>query len=191
VTGESPDFYEIGIDQSARHSGTTSAFVRAPNASPGGFASISQTIRVDAYRAKRVRLSAYVRAERVTDHAGLWMRVDGASYSLQFDNMTDRSIKGTSDWNEYEVVLDVPEESLSITFGILLKGGGQVWADDFKLEVVGLDVPSTGKLGFRERKQGEFTRLSEEERRYAEQITMTRAYNLRATPTNMGFESLN
>lgn len=28
-------------------------------------------------------------------------------------------------------------------------------------------------------------------RRHAEPITMTRAYNLRATPTNMGFESLN
>ncbi len=71
------------------------------------------------------------------------MRVDGPSATngntryLSFDNMQDRPIKGTTDWTERSVVLDVPQGSSSINFGILLSGGGQVWVDDFAFAAVG------------------------------------------------------
>ena len=58
--------------------------------------------------------------------------------------MQDRPIKGTSDWKRYEIVLDVPEQAQEIAFGLLLTGGGQVWMDDLKFEVVGKDVATTG-----------------------------------------------
>ncbi len=62
---------------------------------------------------------------------------------MQLDNMENRSIKGTTDWHKYEVVLDVPPESVNIAFGILLQGKGQAWLSDVQFEVVGLDVPVT------------------------------------------------
>ena len=75
------------------------------------------------------------------------MRVDGARKDemLAFDNMQDRAIKGTIDWKKYEIVLDVPENSEMVAFGLLLSGKGQVWMDDLQFEVVGKDVPTTGR----------------------------------------------
>ena len=81
------------------------------------------------------------------DWAGLWFRVDGPNngepQSLAFDNMQERPIKGTTDWTRYEIVLDVPEAAQRLAFGILLAGGGQVWMDDLKFEVVPTTVKTT------------------------------------------------
>src|SRR4029453_10374627 len=96
-----------------------------------------QQFAADDYRGKRVRMSAWVKAKDVDDWAALWMRVDGAKKSpLAFDNMGDRPIKGSADWKKYEIVLGVPEDAAQIAFGILMKGKGRVWGDDFKFEAV-------------------------------------------------------
>jgi hypothetical protein len=116
-------------------------------AAPGGSATLAQTVPFGAevYRGKRLRLSADVKAEAVADWAGLWLRVDGPSGTLGLDNMLGRPIRGTSDWTSYAIVLDVPRDSVGIAFGILLAGAGQVWLDDVRFEVVGPDVPTTGR----------------------------------------------
>jgi hypothetical protein len=76
------------------------------------------------------------------------MRVDAhkTSRPLSFDIMQDRSVKGTSDWNKYEIVLDVPEEAYKIAFGALLSGTGQIWFEKFSFEEVNKSVPVTGTL---------------------------------------------
>jgi hypothetical protein len=61
--------------------------------------------------------------------------------------MRDRPIKGTSGWKSYVVVLDVPADATSISFGILLDGPGEVWLNSVKLEVVGADTPTTAMRG--------------------------------------------
>jgi hypothetical protein len=70
--------------------------------------------------------------------------VDGTDKSgLAFDNMQKRAIKGTADWKQYEIVLDVPDNGVVIAFGVLLAGKGQVWVDDFKFETVDNKVSVT------------------------------------------------
>ena len=66
---------------------------------------------------------------------------------LAFDNMQDRPIKGTTDWQNYAVVLDVPEGATGIFFGVLVNGSGSVWMSNLKIEPVGTDVPTTSKMG--------------------------------------------
>jgi hypothetical protein len=110
-----------------------------------------QNVKADAFRGTRVRMSGWVRADSVADSAGLWMRVDGpdtrkTQHSLSFDNMENRPIKGTSDWTRYEIVLDVPPESVEIAFGILLADTGEVWLDDVQFVKVGNDVPTTNRI---------------------------------------------
>jgi hypothetical protein len=74
------------------------------------------------------------------------VRVDGKDKTgLAFDNMADRAIKGTADWKEFQVVLDVAADAEEIFFGFLLIGKGQAWVDDFKVSAVGKDVETTGK----------------------------------------------
>jgi hypothetical protein len=103
-----------------------------------------QSFKADLYRGKRLRMAAYVKAEQIQDWAGLWMRVDGnPKETLSFDNMQRRPIKGTTDWRKHEIVLDVPDNSDKIAFGIILEGEGQVWIDEVSFEIVGDDVSTT------------------------------------------------
>lgn len=63
---------------------------------------------------------------------------------VPFDNMSDRPIKGSTDWHSYEIVLDVPPDATSINFGVLLAGLGEVWMNSAKFEVVDTSAALTG-----------------------------------------------
>ena len=145
AAGSHPKEYEMSIDRGSAHSGKASAYLKSVVPRTSGFGTMMQTFRADAFRGKRVRMSGFVKSQDA-DGAGLWMRVDGAKSGdvLAFDNMDDRSIRGTTDWKKYEIVLDVPEESEVVAFGLLLAGRGKVWVDDLRFDVVGKEVPTTG-----------------------------------------------
>ena len=108
-----------------------------------------QSVRAEQYKGKRVRLSGLVKSQEVVSWAGLWMRVDQGKDMVAIDNMQDRAIKGTTGWQRYEVVLDVPQDSTGISFGILLDGAGEIWLSNTKFYVVETDVPVTGGPGDR------------------------------------------
>jgi hypothetical protein len=76
------------------------------------------------------------------------MRIDGEQgHRLSLDNMLNRPIKGTTDWRKYEIVLNVPLDSIALTFGVVLAGKGEVWADDLRIEVAGPDAPTSDVYG--------------------------------------------
>jgi hypothetical protein len=130
--------YELAVDSEQVHSGKGSGRVRyiGPRAEYG-FGTMTQCFSPVQFCGKRVRYSGYLRTEKVTDWAGMWMRVDGPrNVVLSFDNMQNRAIRGTTDWSQYEIQLDVPERAVCICLGFLLSGGGTVWGDDLKLEAV-------------------------------------------------------
>ncbi|MES2178275.1 MAG: hypothetical protein V4550_10450 [Gemmatimonadota bacterium] len=139
------DAYEIGIALSERHGGHSAGYLMggAKLATPE-VATLSQLIRVDDYRGKRLRLSAWVKGYGLVGPiAGLWMRVDGAGVVTAYDNMGTRPESGTTDWHEVSVVLDVPSNALGILIGAMLQGRGTLFIDDMKLESVGNSVSST------------------------------------------------
>ncbi len=63
-----------------------------------------------------------------------------------FDNMSNRPILGDTGWQQYALVVDVPEESTSMNFGLFLIGIGKMWLDEVKFEIVDNAVPLTGLL---------------------------------------------
>lgn len=141
--------YEIGLYRPDQHGGRTSAYIDGSPLFTSEVGYIAQLVRADDYLGKRVRLSAWVKGRGLEGPiAGLWMRVDGAGVVAGYDNMANRGEKGTTDWHQVSVVLDVPSDALGIVIGAMLQGGGDLNAgtlfiDDMKLEVVGRDVPST------------------------------------------------
>ncbi len=144
VVGPAPDRYNVQADTGEAHSGTRSASIRSSTEDEETFAGLAQTFRADAYRGKRLRLSAYLRSAGVELWAGMWMRVDGSRLSpLALDNMHNRPVSGSTPWTRYDVVLDISEEATQIAFGIMLAGKGQVWVDDFTFEVVGAETDTT------------------------------------------------
>jgi hypothetical protein len=147
LAGSDPAAYEMQRDTTVNRDGKASGRLASIKPSKG-FGTMMQSVDAGEYNGKRLRFRGYVKASKVNDWAGLWMRVDGASKpSLAFDNMQDRAIKGTKDWTRYDVVLDVPEEATGVFFGILLSGEGAVWLNDVSLEVVDASVPTTGMNG--------------------------------------------
>ena len=145
--GSHPSEYEMGLDPGAGPAQGAAAYVKGGER-PLGFATLMQSFKADAYRGKRLRFSAAVRADGVDQWAGLWMRVDGnTEQMLAFDNMQNRPITGTRDWETHAVVLDVPEQSCQIALGILLTGAGQVWMAEASVEPIGTDIPTTELRG--------------------------------------------
>lgn len=109
-----------------------------------GSMSVLQTISADEYRGKRMRFAARVRADNVRGWGGLFMRISSADARvLAFDDMSTRPLRGTIDWRDVQVILDVVPNASSISFGLRLsEGPGQVWAEALRFEEVAPDDPS-------------------------------------------------
>ena len=154
--------YELVRDADVKHGGTASGAIRS-TADTMGFGTFTQGVKAEKYRGKRVRLAGWIKADGVTGWSGLWMRVDGKDKTgLAFDNMSDRAVKDTSDWTQFQVVLDVPDAAEQVYFGCLLAGKGKVWVDDLTLDAVGNDVAATGKSLDGAPRQGEPAELPAE-----------------------------
>jgi hypothetical protein len=146
LAGSKPTEYETGVDTGQAYQGHASAILQSKRPSVDGFGTLMQSVNAEQYQGNTIRLSGLVKSEEVTRWAGLWMRVDKGTETLALDNMQNRPIKGTTGWQRYYVVLAVPKDATRIAFGILLDGPGEVWLNSAKFEVVGLDVPATGRL---------------------------------------------
>jgi hypothetical protein len=72
--GSQPKEYEMGLDRGVAHEGKASGSMRFKGDKPDGFGTLMQTFKADAYRGKRLRLSGYVKTDRVDQWAGLWIR---------------------------------------------------------------------------------------------------------------------
>ncbi|MFT6165897.1 MAG: hypothetical protein ACJAV5_000754 [Vicingaceae bacterium] len=145
LSGSNPSEYEIGVEQSAERNGKVAFLKSKTSKVKSGFGTIMQTFDADMYLDKKVKLTGFIKSNDVNGWAGMWMRVDDSKGSVSFDNMQDRSIKGTTEWKKYEIVLSVPKNSKTINYGVLLSGGGEVWMDNLSFEVVGDAEEKTGK----------------------------------------------
>lgn len=151
--GARPESYFAGVDSNETWGGMASAYVESLTPSvEGGFGGMMQSISAESYAGKRVRLSGWIKTSEANEGGGhLWMRIDGQERGqmLGFDNMDNRPVKGTNDWQEASVVLDVPAGSSSLNYGFFVSGGGKMWVNGQRIEVVGSDVPTTNMMANR------------------------------------------
>lgn len=98
------------------------------------FSTFTASIPMD-FAGSTLTLRGFLRTEDVKDWAGLWMREDGENNLLAFDNMQNRSVKGTTDWTEYTIRLPIEPTGRKLFFGAILSGEGKVWVDDLQLLV--------------------------------------------------------
>ena len=154
--------YEVGTDNTTSESGKACAYVISHNSTESEFGNLMQAIDAKNYLGKRLQLTAYIKSINVSR---VWMRIDGKNpeykQSLGFDNMGKRPITGTTDWKQYSIVLDVPDNSAAINYGFLIVGTGEFWVDNVKITEVNKTVPVTN-IAFQ--------------------------YSLPSTPVNLNFE---
>lgn len=147
LTGTRSAAYAAGMDYQVTREGQPSGFITATRPNADGLASVTQKQPAEPFRTKRIRFGAWVKVEDVSGWAALWMRIDGqARRVLAFDNMQDRPLAGTREWTWCEVVLDVPADATTISYGLLLHASGTAWVNGLVLEEVKPETPSTDLL---------------------------------------------
>ncbi|WP_193726017.1 helix-turn-helix domain-containing protein [Anaerosacchariphilus polymeriproducens] len=146
VTGTVPSEYNVEFDYIIFHKGTRSVRIKGEsiNINNEDYMTVMQQFKACTYIGKRIRFSAFIKTQEVDTWCGLWMRINDATANiLKLDNMQNRPVKGTNDWNYYSVVLDIPECSNIINIGILLNGKGTIWMDHVDIEIVDKSVETT------------------------------------------------
>ena len=145
LSGSNPEAFEVGTRTA--EDGDRIAFLKSVGDEPDGFGTLMQTIPADGHREQRIRMSGSIKSADVVNWAGMWMRIEGfGGEPLEFDNMGDRPITGSTDWQRYEIVLDIPGEAVTISFGVLLFGGGEIQLANLRFDEVGDSVPITGGM---------------------------------------------
>ncbi len=129
--------YLVSLDSISKKRGKYAAVIEYEKGE-SDFKALSLTLPHN-YEGSKITLSGYIKTENVTDgYAGLWMRIDP---SIAFDNMYQQGVKGTTDWQKYEITLNmIPDETKLIVVGGMLTGKGKMWLDDLKITIDGKDI---------------------------------------------------
>ncbi|MCF8356922.1 MAG: erythromycin esterase family protein, partial [Melioribacteraceae bacterium] len=126
--------FSIFVDSTVSFSGKRSLCIQRVGA--GNFGVVTSSFPIEEARGKTLKYSGYIKTENVTEgYAGLWWRVDGASGTLNFDNMSNRGAKGTTDWKKYSIEFRIDDKLTNIKFGVLLPGNGKAWFDNLSIEL--------------------------------------------------------
>src|SRR5262245_56224253 len=119
----------IFVDGRIVHGGRWSVRLERTANSAQGFSTITKAVPID-FDGTTLEWRGFLRSEDVSGFLGLWMREDGDSSPLAFDNMQQRQINGTTGWTAYSITLPIHPEARQLFFGVLVAGTGKVWADD-------------------------------------------------------------
>jgi RNA polymerase sigma factor (sigma-70 family) len=93
---------------------------------------------------KRIRITGWMKTSDVRNWAGVNMVVASiGGWVFAADLMMDRPLHGTTGWRQVEFVTDVPKESCIICLAPTLYGTGEMWCDDFQIDVVPADTHTT------------------------------------------------
>jgi len=117
------------------------AISRAPGKHYGEMAgSVGQRLDATAYRGKKIKLRAAVRAELAGAGNLSWLRLNVSKkvfgpQSAAFDSLDKYPIT-SAEWRIYEIIADVPQDADSISYGLVLVGDGKAWLDSVSVEVV-------------------------------------------------------
>lgn len=161
--GYNSDEYTTGFIEKTHPEQPQVGFIRSLQPNKQDFGTIMRTAGITQQKGKRIQLWSKLKTQDANS-AGAWFRVNGKKRTLAFDNMSERRIEGTQDWVEVSLVLDIPEDATSVSYGILLEGEGKVWFQEPKFRVVDLTVKTT------QRSKSELKQLQLENKiRYANQ----------------------
>ncbi|MBN1237635.1 MAG: hypothetical protein JXB36_03990 [Gammaproteobacteria bacterium] len=131
------DGYAVAVDRSVAYDGSGSLRI-AGSAADGAGARVTQRLAPPPLPGNRMRISAYVKTQRVDGSAGLWVRIDGEEGLLYVDGVRDGGASGTADWTRYSVEAPIFGAAAEVEIGATLRGSGTAWFD--RIEIEGYDT---------------------------------------------------
>jgi RNA polymerase sigma factor (sigma-70 family) len=148
----SPADFSLTTDTTVTHSGLPTVCLSSGTANPRGAGSAYldikapyRTIPISDFLGKRIRFSAYVKPEGISNWGGLFLlalsRTNNQSEAIDF--MANRPLAGSTDWRKAEIVVDITPATTDIHLGININGPGRIWMSEASIDIVGKEVPTT------------------------------------------------
>ncbi len=120
-----PDGYVVDVESATEPGGKPIArFMSVRPSQKNSFASIFADFSPENYSGKKFEYTAWIKTDNVTDAAELWATAEDDNDIIAFDDMSNRAVRGTSDWKKYSIVLSVPPTSKRLRVGFMLRGSG-------------------------------------------------------------------
>ena len=130
-------------DKGTKHSGTSAARISSSDASARGWLQSNFEIQ----GGKRYRISAWVKADKVSKQAGLRGKLfdSGNKYFIMEGNpYLDNAVGdlvffrrgGSYQWQEVSGWFDAPADATRLMVDLMLEGSGAVWWDDLAIEEI-------------------------------------------------------
>lgn len=151
-SGSKPNQYDMGIERETAYNSRSAATIKSIEKVFDGFGTLMQICIAGPYAGKKIRMSGYMKTKDV-DSAWFWLRSDAVDSTSEKDsvitamlalaNMHERTIKGTTDWTRYDIVMDISPNASHLAFGAGLSGTGQMWFDNISFEIVDNTVTTT------------------------------------------------
>ena len=132
---EAAEGLSISAQQVDVHSGTFALRVRSTVPQWQRITPFSQRCTIAGGQAKRFHLSAWIKADDINGHAGIWCKVydaQGKQLNSIISSTQNTHIDRNSNWKHSEIVLLVPPEAQSMKIGGYITGAGNYWFDDFE-----------------------------------------------------------
>jgi|GEM_PF-1219474 len=129
----------------SRHIVAVNPSMNDPFGKRGAITLNDSTLLPRSMRGKRVRLSVWIKTQGIENWAGMQFGMFGKGNRIAaYDMMGDRPIRGTTDWTQYDLVEDVPNDLASVTVTAAIYGGaGEMWIDDVEIDEVPASVATT------------------------------------------------
>ncbi|MGB0840017.1 MAG: hypothetical protein ACPGXL_07755 [Chitinophagales bacterium] len=143
--------FKVGMDAQESKTGTTSAFIEAIPNEEGTYYSENLQQKIDAspYLGKRILLKGFIKTDLQGQNSYATMKIRTTNKKnnkvLTYDYMVYRRIRGNTEWQAYEIVLNVPKRAGNIIYGAGMRGKGKMWMDDFQISVVDRNTLLTKK----------------------------------------------
>ncbi len=126
--------YEYGVDSSALPHAATSAYLKTNAATSGDSCTLQQMVDMGEHKGQHIRFQAMLKTQDVEPQASLFI---GSPFIGVKGDRIEKIIKGTSEWTSYTLIWQVPQDLYAaMSFGIALRGKGQLWLKDVSIEVM-------------------------------------------------------
>jgi erythromycin esterase-like protein len=143
--------YECVPDSTVHESGTQSLRIDSlSTATSTTFGASAQYLPLQLVAGHHLEVSGWMKTSSVREYAAIWLRVDGSSGVLSFDDNSKADPRGTTGWKQYSFERDVSPAAVDVMLGLILNGTGTAWFDNLAITIDGVPfnqgpAPNTGE----------------------------------------------
>ncbi len=123
--------HAVSIDNDTKMEGCGGLRLASDDARSGSV--VQQSVNPSLLSDDLYVFSGYIKTSDIQTSATLFVIVQGADETLFQDDMRDRQVRGTTDWQKFRITLPRLAAATNIKVGVVVIGSGTAWFDDLRI----------------------------------------------------------